>query len=91
MQASVNDELLAIAASRGDLVQEATLAMDSEMARRGLSYQEARARKREIARLEIKELWRHRPPPEGTKYFVARMNGWMLLLLALGVPCSSYL
>jgi hypothetical protein len=81
-----DDELLTIAASRADLIQEAALALDSEMARRRLSYQEARARKREIARLEIKELRRHRPSPKGTKYFVARMNGWMLLLLALGVP-----
>jgi hypothetical protein len=81
-----DDELLAIAASRADLIQEATVALDSEMARRGLSYQEARARKREIARLEMKEVRRHRPSPKGTKYFVARTNGWMLLLLTLGVP-----
>jgi hypothetical protein len=81
-----DDELLMIAASRTDLVQEAALALDSEMARRGLSYQEARAKKREVARLEIKETRRHRPSPKGTKYFIARMNGWMLLLLALGVP-----
>ena len=33
-----DDELLAIAASRADLVQEAAFAMDSEMARRGLSW-----------------------------------------------------
>jgi hypothetical protein len=50
-----DDELLTIAASRADLIQEAALALDSEMARRRLSYQEARARKREIARQEIKE------------------------------------
>lgn len=81
-----DDELLMIAASRGDLVQEAVLALDSEMARRGLSYQEARAKKREVARLEIKEARRHHPSPKGTKYFVARINGWMLLLLVLGVP-----
>jgi hypothetical protein len=81
-----DDELIMIAASRADLMQEAALALDSEMARRGLSYQEARAKKREIARLEIKEARSHRPSPKGTKYFVARMNGWMKLLLALGAP-----
>jgi hypothetical protein len=81
-----DDELLMIAASRADLVQEATLAMDSEMAKRGLSYQEARAKKREVARLEFKELRRRRPSPWVRKYFVARMNGWMSLLLALGAP-----
>jgi hypothetical protein len=81
-----DDELIMIAASRADLMQEAALALDSEMARRGLSYQEARAKKREIARLEIKEARSHRPSPKGTKYFVAKMNGWMKLLLALGAP-----
>jgi hypothetical protein len=81
-----DDELLMIAASRADLVQEAALALDSEMARRGLSYQEARAKKREAVRLEIKEARRHRRSPKGSKYFVAKVNGWMLLLLVLGVP-----
>jgi hypothetical protein len=80
-----DDELLMIAASRADLVQEAAVALDSEMARRGLSYQEARAKKREVARLEIKEARRHHPSRKGSKYFVAKVNGWMLLL-ALGVP-----
>jgi hypothetical protein len=81
-----NDELLMIAASRADLVHEAALALDSEMARRGLSYLEARAKKREAARLEIKEARKHRPSRKGSKYFVAKLNGWMLLVLALGVP-----
>ena len=81
-----DDELLAIAAGRADLIQGATVALDSEMARRGLTYQEARARKREIARLEMKEVRRHRLSPRGTKYFAARTNGWMLLLLTVGVP-----
>jgi hypothetical protein len=56
------------------------------MAKRGLTYQQAQARRREIARLEMKEIRRHRPSPKGTKYFVARTNGSMLLLLAVGVP-----
>jgi hypothetical protein len=50
-----DDELLMTAASRVDLVPEAAHALDSEMARRQLSYQEAHAKKREVARLEIKE------------------------------------
>jgi len=79
-----DDELLLIAASRADLVPEAALAMDSELARRGLSYQEACAKKREVARLEIKEARRHDPSRKGSKYFVVRANGWMLLLLVLG-------
>lgn len=84
---SINDdELRMIAASRADLTEEAAVALDSEMTRRGLSYQEARAKKREMARLEFKEARRHRPSPKGTKYFVAKMNGWMLLLVALGSP-----
>ncbi len=51
-----DDELLAIAASRGDLIQEATVTLDSEMAQRGLTHQQARARRREIAHLEMKEM-----------------------------------
>ena len=81
-----DDELLAIAASRADLVQEAAFAMDSEMARRGLSYQEARTREREAARLEFREATRHHSARKRSKYFVAKANGWMLLLLAVSVP-----
>jgi hypothetical protein len=81
-----DDQLLMIAASRADLVQEAALALDFEMARRGLSYQEARAKKRDVARREIREVRRHRPSKTASKYFVSKMNGWMVLLLALGVP-----
>ncbi len=73
-----------IAASRADLVQDATLAIDSEMARRGLSYQEARAKKREVTRLEIKEMGGRQPSPWVKKYVVSRMNGWRMLLLILG-------
>jgi len=89
-----DDELLMIAASRADLVPEAVLALDSEMARRGLSYQEARAKKREVARLEVKEARSHHPSRKGSKYFVAKANGWMLFLVAIGAPllvCSLML
>jgi hypothetical protein len=78
-----DDELLMVAASRADLVQEAALAMDSEMARRDLSYQDAHAKKRQVARLEIKEARKRRPSPKGTKYFVAQIRGrWLLILLS---------
>jgi hypothetical protein len=78
-----NDELLLIASSRTDLVQEAALAMDSEMARRGLSIQDAQAKKRDLARLEIKEARKRRSSPKGNKYFVAQIRGrWLLLLLS---------
>lgn len=79
-----DDELLVVAADRRDLVQEAALALDSEMARRGLSYQQAHANKRKITRLEIKEVMRHRPSPKGSKYFVSQISGWMILLLISG-------
>ena len=81
-----DDELLMTAASRVDLVPEAAHALDSEMARRRLSYQEAHAKKREVARREIQEARRSRPSKKGSKYFVAKMNGWMMLLVALGLP-----
>lgn len=78
-----DDELLMVAANRADLVREAALAMDSEMRRRGLSYQEAQAKERQVARQEIKEARRRRPSPKGTKYFVAQIRGrWLLLLLS---------
>jgi hypothetical protein len=78
-----DDELLIIAASRVDLVPEAARAMDSEMARRCLSYQDAHAKKRDVARQKIKEARRGRPSPKGTKYFVAQIRGrWLLLLLS---------
>ncbi len=70
-----NDELPIIAASRADLVPEATLAIDSEMTRRGLSYQHAHAKRRDVARQEIKEARRGRPSPKGNKYFVTQIRG----------------
>jgi hypothetical protein len=81
-----DDELLMTAASRADLVPEAAHVLDSEMAQRRLSYQEAHAKKRDVARLEIQEARRHRSSRKGSKYFVAKANGWMLLLIALGSP-----
>jgi len=81
-----DDELLMTAASRADLVPEAAHALDSEMARRRLSYEDAHAKKRDIARLEIQEARKHRSSKKGSKYFVAKANGWMLLLIGLGSP-----
>jgi len=66
-----NDELLVIAANHTDLVQEATVALDSEMARRGLSYQQARAKKRQVARLEYKEDTKHSKP---SKYLLRNLD-----------------
>lgn len=81
-----DDELLMTAASRADLVPEAAHVLDSEMARRRLSYQEAHAKKRDVARLEIQEVRRQRSSRKASKYFVAKANGWMLLLIGLGAP-----
>jgi len=78
-----DDELLMVAANRADLMQEAAFAMDSELARRGLTYRDARAKKRDFARLEIKEARKRRASPKGTKYFVAQVRGrWLLLMLS---------
>lgn len=81
-----DDELLMTAASRADLVAEAAHELDSEMAPRQLRYQEAHAKRRDVARLEIKEARKHRSSKNGSKYFVAKANGWMLLLGAVGSP-----
>jgi len=81
-----DDKLLLIAASRADLVQEAAHALDSEMARRRLDYGEADARTRDIVRQEIKEARKYRSSKKASKYFVARANGWTLLLVTVGSP-----
>jgi len=80
-----DEEPLTVAASRADLVHEAVLAMDCEMARRGLTYQEVHAKMRAVARLEYREARKHRRPRKANKYFVASMNVCMLLLVILGV------
>jgi hypothetical protein len=73
--ASLSDEeLLHIAGDRRDLVEEAAVALDAEMARRGLTHQQARAKKRDEFRLEINEARAHHPKRNKSKYFVAHMN-----------------
>jgi hypothetical protein len=88
-----DDELLMVAASRADLVQEAALAMDSEMGRRGLSYEDAHAKKRQVAQLEIEEESRRHPSPKGNKYFVGQIRGrWLLVLISpsLLIPLLAF-
>jgi hypothetical protein len=80
-----DDELLMIAAGRhADLVPPAALALDSEMARRGLSYESAHARKKQVARRKAQQFRKHRPSRTSSKYFVANANLWLLLPLILG-------
>jgi len=81
-----DDELLMTAASRAHLVPEAAHLLDSEMSQRGLSYQEAHAKKRDVTHFEIQEARRHSPSKKASQYFVARANGWMLLSVAVGSP-----
>jgi hypothetical protein len=69
-----DDELLHIAGDRKDLREEAILALDAEMARRGLTHQQARAKKRDELRLEIKEARAYHSKRNKSKYFVAQMN-----------------
>ncbi len=73
--ASLSDEeLLHIAGDRRDLLQEAAGALDSEMARRGLTHEHARAKKRDELRFDIKEARAHSPKRKKSKYFVAKIN-----------------
>jgi hypothetical protein len=67
-------ELLHIAGDRRDLLKEATVALDVEMARRGLTHEQARAKKRDDLRLEIKEARAHYSKRNKSKYFVAKIN-----------------
>jgi hypothetical protein len=85
-----DEELLQIASDRHHLLAEAAMAMDSELARRGLTYETARAQKRQVARREYREFQRHRPSPKVTKYLIPRAKGWTLLLLALGTPALVF-
>jgi hypothetical protein len=48
-----DEELLHIAGDRRDLREEAVFVLDAEMARRGLTHEQARAKKRDGLRLEI--------------------------------------
>ncbi len=68
-----DDELLHIAGDRRHLLEEAALALDAEMARRGLTHQQARARRKEDLRRDIEEA-RADTRRNKSKYFVAQMN-----------------
>lgn len=73
--ASLTDgELLHIAGDRRDLLPEAAVALDAEMARRGLTHEQVRAKKRDELRFDIKEARVHNPKRRKSKYFVAHMN-----------------
>ena len=73
--ASLSDEeLLHIAGDRKDLLPQAALALDTEMARRNLTQEHTRAKRRDELRFDIKELRAHSPKRKKSKYFVARMN-----------------
>jgi len=86
-----DEELLMIAASRAQLEDEAALAMDSEMARRGLTYERAHTEKRQVARLTAMENRKHHPKPKDTKYFVAKPKIYFALVLVALVFVASLL
>ncbi len=75
-----DDELLHVAGARKDLREEAVLALDAEMARRGLTHEQARAKKRDEFRLDVQEVRAHRR--KKSRYFANRMNlGGVLIVL----------
>jgi len=69
-----DDELLHIAGDRKDLLEEAAAALDAEMARRSLTHKQARAKKRDYLRLDIKEARAHYAKRNKSKYFLAQVN-----------------
>jgi hypothetical protein len=88
-----DDELLHIAGDRKDLLKEAAVALDAEMARRGLTHEQARSRKKERLRLDIEEAGAHHQKRNKSKYLVAQMNlrayfiglaGFLVLMITLG-------
>jgi hypothetical protein len=95
--ASLNDEeLLHIAGDRRDLLAEAVRALDIEMARRGLTQDQARAKKREALRLEMNEARAHRPKRNKSRYFIAHLNlreyfiGLIVLVLLMVLTLGSH-
>ena len=69
-----NEELLHIAGDRRDLLAQAAVALDAEMARRGLTREQARAKKREHRRRESEEMSAQIAKRNKSKYFVAQIN-----------------
>lgn len=69
-----DDELLHVAGDRRDLMEQAAIALDSEMARRGLTYEQARGNKRAHLRREFAEARAQTSKRNRSKYFVARLN-----------------
>jgi hypothetical protein len=69
-----DEELLHIAGDRGDLRDEAAFALDNELARRGLTQKQVRAKKRDELRLEIQEARAHQPKRKKSKYFVTQIS-----------------
>jgi hypothetical protein len=86
--ASLSDEeLLRVAGDRKDLREEAAFALDAEMAKRGVTYQQAHAQRREVVRQEIKEARAYRPKTKKSKYFASQMNlGWFFTGIVGLVP-----
>jgi hypothetical protein len=74
-----DDELLHIAGARRDLRKEAVLALDGEMARRGLTHEQARAKKRDEFRLDVQEARAHQR--KKSRYFVNRISLGALLIV----------
>lgn len=78
-----DDELLHIAGDRRDLREEAVLALDGEMARRGFTHEQAHARKRGELRLEIQEARAYQQKRSKSKYFMTQMSlRWIFIGLA---------
>ena len=93
-----DEELLQIAGDRRDLLEEAASALDAEMARRGLTHEQARAKKRVSLRLDIREARALHPKRNKSKYFEAQLNlpaaflglvGLVLLFLIFGKSVSN--
>lgn len=90
--ASLNDEeLLHIAGSYKDLRAEAAVALNTELARRGLTHKQARAKRRDELRLEINEARVHHPKRNKSKYFVTQMNLRAYFLGLVGLVVLMFL
>ena len=69
-----DDELLHIAGDRKDLIEEAALALDAVMVRRGLTHEHTRAKKRDELRFDLEEARTHQPKLGKSRYLAARLD-----------------
>ena len=80
-----------MAGDRRSLRKEAAVALEAEMARRGLTHEHARAQRRSLIRQEMDELRPRHSKRRASKYFEYQLNLQMVFIGFLGfLPLAFY-